>query len=492
MGDNIFDFISKGKAGWGGGGPGKKAKTPNKTAAQLYTEQMAKRNTAEQIAQNKQHKPVADQIGSAKNPNRGRNAETARWNALAGAYGNGADPQLLAGRTPVATQNRPGNPVGGGSDSGGGNGVSGGGSGGALSSTVAPDFSMPADPFAGYKFDPSQLAGIFDTLIKNTQTNDAKNLGVFDEEKAKVAAAYDAASKDRYTEYQGSRSAADASATGLGVKNPDEIYKDWDENSRKEEEYSNQNKAASISWFDKMKALQGSSDQAFLENVGVMKSGTIADAEKTFMDRAMLREAEREKMRQELEIAAMEYEAAMSGGGSSGGGGGGGGRRGGGSGGSSSGSTSVSETSTVHNPFDMEVYSSLLASNPEAAALYLQAREENSDPTLSSLAKGQEAYNLGIDSKRSKYLDEANKPWNQLQQRTVNTVYGKTKLGKKGNDPKSVASSISNRVLAELLKQQQAKGNKAWDAARVGARVGSGAWGNPNVKVTQTNKGKAK
>lgn len=148
---------------------------------------------------------------------------------------------------------------------------------------------------------------------------------------------YSAAGADNYKQYMGSRDSLTEAAKNLGVDfNNSDMGKAWDNSARRIQEMADSNKVSDLNWVEKMKGLDANQINYLLASV------------------------DQDKLTRKQELALAKLSASR------------GGRSGGGSGGSKL-SGSATETSTVNNVGDMELYNELLKTNPAAAQLFYNA-----------------------------------------------------------------------------------------------------------------------
>lgn len=186
------------------------------------------------------------------------------------------------------------------------------------------------------------LSSIYGALLSQVRGFGADNLADMDKIKAGLADQYKGASDQLYQQYQNSRTPLDASATALGV-NPAEVYKGYDDHLRQIQENSDQSLAQDQAWFDKMKALRSSSLDSLYQNITNDKAMQLAN----------------------WQIAQAQRANSLSTGSR-----GGSSHKGGGS--SSSGAkTTATDTQTVDDYFDQDVYNQLKATNPALATQYI-------------------------------------------------------------------------------------------------------------------------
>lgn len=191
--------------------------------------------------------------------------------------------------------------VGGGSNNGGGGGSLGGGSSGI----GAVGMPVP-DPLATGN---AQIDSIYAKLLDSLKGSNTDTAALHDAARKAIEKDFGESAKTMYNTYQGSRTAVDNSAKGLGIDlNSSKIGQEWDANLRKIADQSNANLDTNTAWVEKMKSLRGSQFEQLQAEAKVSQANQKA-------------------------ALALELFTASQGGGSSGGGkgGGGGGRSGGGS-----------------------------------------------------------------------------------------------------------------------------------------------------------------
>jgi hypothetical protein len=237
---------------------------------------------------------------------------------------------------------------------GGGGGSGGGGGGGSVA---------PVDPLAGYAPDVADLSknpipGMYDQLLAYVKENADARPGIFQGYADKFKVNHEAANKQLYDAYLGSRTEQDAQATAFGV-DPAIVAQARDLAMRRSQENSDQSLADNQAWLLKAGLLSQQEAQA---------RGTQFAADKATKSAGWAQlEEERVAQLNLLKLQAMVDQMAAK---SGGGGGGGGGRRGGG--GSSKGSTGVTETDTLYNGgVDLAVYNELARTDKDAAAAYM-------------------------------------------------------------------------------------------------------------------------
>ena len=209
--------------------------------------------------------------------------------------------------------------------------LSGGGGGGGAAAVV--------DPLAGYTPDVADLSknpipGMYDTLLAYVKENADARPGIFQGYADKFKVNHDAANKQLYDAYLGSRTEQDANATAFGV-DPAIVAQARDLAMRRSQENSDQSLADNQAWLLKAGLLSQQEAQA---------RGTQFAGDKATKS-AEWAQLEEERVSQlnllKLQAIVDQINAKAKGGG------GGGGRRGGGGSKGSSTDTGVTETNTL-------------------------------------------------------------------------------------------------------------------------------------------------
>lgn len=230
---------------------------------------------------------------------------------------------------------------------------------------------------------------------------------------------YSAAGADNYKQYMGSRDSLTEAAKNLGVDfNNSDMGKAWDNSARRIQEMADSNKVSDLNWVEKMRGLDKN-------QIGYL----LASVDQDKLTR-----------KQELALAKLA---------SRGGGGGGGG-----SSGKSSGTGT--ETSTVNNVGDYELYQELLKTNPAAAQQFYNAYWSSGGKPVDATGRL-----LTLQTAAQKAANTKPKYKNPLFSIASNA---KTAGGK----------SVSKNIPTAIQAMQAL----------------SGLWGNPTTKQTTTQKGK--
>ncbi len=178
----------------------------------------------------------------------------------------------------------------------------------------------------------------YDELKKTIAQSRLDNGKLVDEQIGAIKGFYGDSSKDFYDRYVGSRGSLDERAANLGVSlDKSTIGTNWDAALRRLQELSDSNRDSDLSYMEKMRGVKDLSYEALLAGIEQDKINAVR--------------------------------AAMSGGGRSYGGSG---RSGG-----SSGSGNATQTSTVNNVGDYELYNQLSSVNPMAAQLFYNSYFSN-------------------------------------------------------------------------------------------------------------------
>jgi hypothetical protein len=330
--------------------------------------------------------------------------------------------------------------------------LSGGGSGGGGGGAVAP-----VDPLAGYVADKADLSknpipALYDTLLAYTKANADARPAIYQQYSDKFKVNQEAANKQLYDAYLGSRTEQDAQATAFGV-DPAIVAQARDLAMRKSQENSDQSLADNQAWLLK---------SGLLSQQQAMAMGDQYAKERVTQSSAW-DQLEEERVSQlnllRLQLLADQISAKSKGGG------GGGGRRGGG-GSSSSGDTGVTETMTSDNPEMDLALMELKRTNPALAAI--AERTLNLSGRGDTVKAAQEEYDRQVQI--------ANTRAKPLGGRNPTGLIGKALGAAKTN----IASTRAKIQLPTLYAP-----NIQF------AKTFSGTGSNPKKKVTQTTKGRA-
>lgn len=228
---------------------------------------------------------------------------------------------------------------------------------------------------------------IYDKLMQTVQGIGQQGLAAFDPIRQSIQENYANSSKQLYEPYQNSREGLDKMASNLGVSGND-IYKGYDSSLRQIQENTDQAQAQDLSYLDKMKALKSSTLDSLYMNLSNEKAMQMANWQIMLAERQQALDA-----------------AAKGGGGRSGGGG----RGGSGSSGQTN-TEKATETDTLPGFYSQDLMNYLLATDPQAAALYGQSANTTSDNPIIKDLQTQYNFNAAkpISSTRPLVLPQAN------------------------------------------------------------------------------------
>jgi hypothetical protein len=329
--------------------------------------------------------------------------------------------------------------------------LSGGGSGGGGGGAVAP-----VDPLAGYTPDKADLSknpipALYDTLLAYTKENADARPAMYQAYADKFKVQQDAANKQLYDAYMGSRTEQDAQATAFGV-DPNVIAQARDLAMRRSKENSDQSLADNLAWLDKSGILSKQQAEAMgmqFAKERVTQSGNWDQLEEERVAQLNLLK---------LQMLADQISAKKSGGG-------GGGRRGGG-GSSSKGDTGVTETMTSDNPEMDLALMELKRTNPALAAV--AERTLNLTGRGDSTKAAQEEYDRQV----------------QIAHTRATPVGTHNPLGSIGR----MFAGVNTNLAAAKAKVQLPT---VYAPLINFTKTFSGTGSNPKKKVTQTTKGRA-